>query len=254
MSLPNTPAWTLAHIGLKFPGAAVLTGAAFFALADDPAPMVAITFDDGRKSVLEVALPILDQRDMVATAYLTTSLLNTSGHLQISDLQKFVSAEWELGSHGSYHVNMTELEETQLVANMIEPVQILAFYSGQEIFSFATPFGDYNEAVLDAAQKIYYNHANAWSESRGLNLPETFDPFNVHRLDVTEDISAEYLCHKLSNLPDDSLYSVIFHNITDEPGKYNTSIEKFETIVDCIAKSDANVVRMSDAVEAMLLK
>lgn len=257
MTTPSIPLWSLAHIGLKFPGAALIAGAAFFVLADDSKPMVAITFDDGRESSYARALTYMSERDAIGTTYITTDLLGKPGYITSGHLKAFVAAEWEIGAHGKYHDDFTSNSPDQLAANLIDPVRDLAKLSGQEILSVATPYGAYNDVVKTEIEKVYFNHVtavNGWDEAHGLNVANNFDPYQVKRIDITSDVSAEQVCNRVSTLPEDSLYVILFHNITDEPGKYNTSISTFESIVDCITKSDVNLVRVSDGVEAMRLK
>lgn len=257
MTLPTTPLWSIVHIGLKFPGAAVLAGAIFFTLAEDTKPMVAITFDDGRDSTYTRALPIMSERNMVGTTYITIGFLDQSGHVTKDQLKEFVTAEWEIGAHGIDHSDFIMNTPEQLFSNLIDPVRILAGISNQEIFSVASPYGSYNDPVVTEIEKVYFNHVtavNGWGEDEGLNTIENFDPYRIKRIDITEEISAEQVCSRVSSLSDDSLYVILFHNITDEPGKYNTSVNTFEAIVNCISESDVNVVRVSDGVEAMKLK
>jgi peptidoglycan/xylan/chitin deacetylase (PgdA/CDA1 family) len=254
MSLPNTPVWTLMHLGLKFPGAAVIVGALYFVLAEDPKPMVAITFDDGRESVYTEALPLLSEYGFVATAYIPTEFVNRDGFVTTQQLLEIVSNEWEIGAHGTDHTAFTDLSPEELLHDLVYPIQYLPNVTGQEVLSVASPFGYYNDVTLEQIQKTYFNHVNAYSPALGLNTVENFDEYNIHRLDITEDITSEYLCNQIANLPNDSLFVTIVHNITDEPGRWNTSKDKLIEILDCIDQADVNVVRLSDGAQAMAIK
>lgn len=255
MTMPIGSSWTAAHIGLKFPAAGMLLGGAlYFALADDPTPMVAITFDDGRKSVLETALPILNEYDMVATHYVTIEHMIYEAYITPNQLKEFVDADWEIGAHGVSHVDMTGLTDDQLIDNLVTPVRLLAEFSGQEILSIATPYGEYDDKLLDEIQSVYFNHVNAWGPERGVNVLETFDQNNIHRLDVTTDVTVSEVCTTVASLPENSLYVLLFHDITAVESGWNTPPEKFKQIVQCVNDADVNVVRVSDGAEAMAQK
>lgn len=254
MTLPNTPVWTLTHLALKFPlaaGAAALGTAAYLQFAESPKPMVAITFDDGRQSVHDVALPLMQSRNMVGTTFITTGFLNIPSYIHENDLTNFVQADWEIGAHSVSHSSMNEISDDDLFWELHTPIRELAMLSGQEILSFASPYGEFNDNVIDQVSLYYMNHVNAWSDYNGVTTVDNFDRFNVNRQDITANITVDYVCDKVVNLENDTLYSIIFHDIVDDEGLYNTSVEKFEAILDCVQDADVNVVRISDGIEAM---
>jgi len=255
MSLINGPLWTLVHLCLKFPAIAVGTCAisvvGLLALQEDTRPMVAITFDDGYRSVHELALPEMQRREFVGTHYITTGLIDTEGYLPSDLVSDFVDAGWEIGAHTVTHPYLTELTDAEIMNELILPVTTLPQISAeQEIFSFSSPYGDFDERTLAHIEATYYNHVNAWSEQRGVNTVEDFDIFNVHRLDFGWS-DVEEICATVSNLPDESLFAIIFHDITNEEGQYNTTFEEFTQVLDCIEDANVNVVRISDAAQVM---
>jgi peptidoglycan/xylan/chitin deacetylase (PgdA/CDA1 family) len=242
------------HLGLKFPGAALIAGALYFTLAEDTTPMVAITFDDGRASVYAHALPAVEEYGWPATMYIPTDFINREGYVSTEQIQNLVVAEWEIGAHGIDHTSFTEMSDIQLFDQLMQPVQVLSEISGQEILSVASPYGQFDEHVLENIEKMYFSHVNAWSTERGLNTAENFDEYNVHRLDVTYDVSHEEVCEVIYNLPEDSLFVFVVHHITDIPGIWNTPIWKLEEILKCIDDAGVNVVRASDGIQAMVIK
>jgi len=241
----------MTHIGLKFPGAAIALVATWLIFVEDPKPMVAITFDDGHASVYDTAFPILESHGMVATNYVTLANINQPDMVDTSQLFNLAQAEWEIGAHGVTHADMTQLDAEELSFEMIHPVRVLAQITGQEILSFSSPYGEFNDTVLAAVEKTYFSHVNAWSPERGLNTVETFDEFNVHRLDMGWT-TPEEVCLIVDTLPDNSLFVIIFHDISDGEGQYQNTVEEFEQVVNCINNADVNVVRVSDGIQAML--
>lgn len=257
MSLFNTPFWSIAHIAIKFPAASVAAVLAYFAVADNTKPIVAITFDDGRSSVMEVALPYMSEKGMVATTYLNTSAFGHDGYIGVNDVRKFAEAGWEIGSHGVYHDDMTTVTPERLNENLDVSRQVLSAFHEENVVSFASPYGAFNDHTVAEIKKQYKNHVNAvngWDDKHGMNYAETFDPYNINRIDITADTTAEQVCKKVNTLPDNSLYVILFHHITNDEGKYNTTPEKFKNIIDCVYESNVKVMNISDAAQAMVKK
>lgn len=257
MSLLNTPVWSIAHIAIKFPSASVAALLAYFVVVDNTTPIVAITFDDGRQSVLETALPYMNEKGIVGTTYLNTSSFGYDSYIGVNDVKKFTEAGWEIGSHGVYHDDMTVVTPERLEENLDVSRRVLSMFHDKTVTSFASPYGAFNEHTVSEIKKHYKNHVNAvngWGEEHGMNYAESFDPYNINRIDITSDVSAEQVCNKVNNLPDNTLYVILFHHITDDEGKYNTTPEKFKSIIDCVYESSVKVMNISDAAQAMVSK
>lgn len=257
MSLANSPIWTVAHLAIKFPAATVLAVGTYFGVAYlEQSPTVVITFDDGRASIADVALPYLQNQGLVATNYLNTDLFGVDGYVDASTVATFAAAGWEIGSHGVSHDDLTTTTAAQLDLSLRQSKAVLSMLSGQPITSFASPYGSFNDDTIASIQQVYSNHVgavNGWNDQHGVNDAQT-DPYTINRIDITDDVSAAAVCARVAMLEDDQVYVVLFHNITNEPGKYNTPVDKFEQIVDCLVEADVNMTTITEAVEAMRSK
>lgn len=254
MSLPNTPFWTITHIAIKFPIATLATISAFLFYQNDSAPLIAITFDDGRKSVLNVALPYMNDKNVVATAYLNVDSFSFDDYINAEDVSKFADAGWEIGSHGFSHVDMTVLEEELLTENLSLSQNILKELSNQVVPSFASPYGAYNDNTIEKVKDFYNTHVNAingWNEESGMNYIETFNPMLINRIDITSDVSSKMVCDKIATLQKNTLFVMLFHNIAKVESKYSTDPETFREIIDCVAKSSAENVTITEAAARM---
>lgn len=236
MSLPIGPSWLITHLGLKYPAIALCACAcgylAFPSYSD--APMVSITFDDGRKSQLE-ALPILN--GLPATSYIHTNDIGNPNYLNVYEIRMLSNEGWEIGSHTISHPYLTELEPANMMHEITYPARYLESIVGHPIFSFASPYGEYNDQVVEVVSWTYDSHVNAWSENEGINIRETFDPYNIHRFDVTSDISSEYVCERIANLEPGEWYILLFHAL-DEEGRWSYTSEDFRKIVECLEVVD----------------
>jgi len=77
--------------------------------------VISISFDDFPKSVMENALPLLDQYGWKASFYVAAGLENTTNHLGLhfnrNDLLLLQEQGHEIGCHTYNHLNITELSE-----------------------------------------------------------------------------------------------------------------------------------------------
>ena len=254
MTTPTTPGWTAAHFAMKFPVAGAVAGTAlycFSAFGADDTRMIAITFDDGFKSDLTIALPYLE--DDVATTYLNSASFfkNDPNYLATNDIQSFVDARWEIGSHADEHVDLTKSEN--LTEQIKKAVEFLAPYSS--VAGLATPYGMFDDRVVNEALNFHYYHANAWSDAKGLNTRHNIDVRNVHRETITTDTSAYYVCTKVQSLGDNTLYVPLFHEIVQdevwqdtEEFFYKTPVSKFQEIVDCFREENLKFVTVYEGV------
>ena len=259
------PLWTTFHLVMKAPGAAALIVVAvvaaerslnYEAVAETyfpkSGPVISLTFDDGWKSIHEFALPVMNERNFKGTAYITTEFIaSDSNYVTEEDILEYADSGWEIGAHTLRHENMTEISESDLLDNMILPKERLELLINNPVKSFSTPFGAYDDTVLEYTSAIYENHVNAWSDANGLNTFENFDVNMIHRLD-TENSSVANICSAVKSLEGDVMYVLIFHKISELGEPYSVSVQEFEEILDCIEDSKNDVVSVSEGIEIML--
>ncbi len=143
-------------------------------------PTVAITFDDAYLSVLERAMPILDDVGFPATVFVPTDyparpaepmswdgIDNWLGGLHERELRPMsweqlgmlAEAGWEIGSHTCSHPRLTTLSDDQLVRELVESRALVAERLGRPCDALAYPYGDHDERVVDAARSAGYDVA-----------------------------------------------------------------------------------------------
>lgn len=127
--------------------------------------VVAVTFDDGFRSVLELALPIVKRYGMIATVFVPTDYVETGAvatwpgmerwltreqerHLRIlswGEVRTLAESGWEIGSHTRSHARLRDLADDELdwelrgsrlicEEKLQQPCRSLAYpYGGPEI-------------------------------------------------------------------------------------------------------------------------
>jgi len=161
-----------------------------------PERPVLITVDDGFADFAINALPILAERNLPSTLYVTTgaladrrpdSVLPAAAMLQSADLPLLAAAGVEIGAHSHTHRQLDLLPEDAVAEEVSLSRDVLADAVGHHIRSFAYPHGYWRarvrRLVADAGFDSACGVAEALSSARD-------HPLALSRLMVRADTSA----------------------------------------------------------------
>ena len=136
----------------------------------DPATtkLFGLSFDDGYRNLLEEALPILRALDFAASVFVITgrcgddnrwpgqpSWVPTMQLLDWPDLEALMAAGWEIASHGSSHLPLTELGRQNVVQEVEESKALLERNLAVQVPLFAYPYGAHNETVRGIVREYH---------------------------------------------------------------------------------------------------
>ncbi|MBI5017309.1 MAG: polysaccharide deacetylase family protein [Deltaproteobacteria bacterium] len=133
-----------------------------------PQRAVAITMDDGYKSAYSVAYPILKQHGFQATLYVYTDFVGTSEGLTWAQLSELAtSGVIDVQPHSKSHANLAQAlpgedldAYRQRITDEVEvPRRLLAEHLKIPIHTFAFPYGNANDLVVEVVQKEDYRIA-----------------------------------------------------------------------------------------------
>ncbi|MEA2352969.1 MAG: hypothetical protein QOJ14_1383 [Thermoleophilaceae bacterium] len=150
------------------------------ALTAPPGPRtVAITFDDAYRSVLELALPILDRLGMPASVYVPTAWPERGKPMRWPGIDQWLGGEhehelacmsweelrgladhgWEIGSHTRSHPRLPELDDATLDDELVGSRADCEAGMGRPCETLAYPYGAVDERVVEAAERAGYRLA-----------------------------------------------------------------------------------------------
>lgn len=124
-------------------------------------PSVAITFDDGFRSVLTEAAPILERFGFSATVFVPTDWVGKSNEWDAGGNAPIMSAEElaearsrgiDVQSHGHAHINMAQEGFDEAVRDLTESSDRLEALLGERPRFVAYPWGACSDATMRAAQ------------------------------------------------------------------------------------------------------
>jgi peptidoglycan/xylan/chitin deacetylase (PgdA/CDA1 family) len=117
---------------------------------------VRLTFDDGNRSDVAVALPALMERGLTASFFVVAGRLEEPGSLSGDDVGALAGAGMTIGTHGLRHRPWRSLDESGYREELDEARTILASTAGAPIDEAACPFGAYDRRTLRALRKRGY--------------------------------------------------------------------------------------------------
>jgi peptidoglycan/xylan/chitin deacetylase (PgdA/CDA1 family) len=156
-------------------------GCTFSAAVLGPRPerALAVTFDDGYRSVLDVAFPVLERLGLPGTVFVPTDFVSGDGPmvwpgidhwvggpherellpLSWPELRRLAECGWEIGSHTCSHPHLTSLGDAGLARELAESRGRIEQELGRPCRSLAYPYGDHDTRVLAATAAAGYQAA-----------------------------------------------------------------------------------------------
>ena len=140
-------------------------------MTSDARPKIAVTFDDGFRSVVENALPIMQERGIPATIFIPTGYIGKKPDwkfdspddvivddkvLNETQLRGLDHDLVKVGSHSVTHSRLPQLGQKEANKELMESKKALENILGKSIDLFAFPYGDYNEETIKLCIKVGY--------------------------------------------------------------------------------------------------
>lgn len=137
-----------------------------------PSKPVLLTFDDGYEDNLSVALPLLAARNMMATVFPISDWVGKPNDwenfgkppavtMNWEQLQKWLNAGMEIGSHTVSHPFLTQLSGEALQSELTQSKDTLSSRLSISADFLCYPYGDYSAQVITAAKEAQYKGALA---------------------------------------------------------------------------------------------
>jgi peptidoglycan/xylan/chitin deacetylase (PgdA/CDA1 family) len=123
-------------------------------------PEVTISFDDGNRSDIDVALSRLVARGMQATFFPLAARLSDRDSLSPAGIRELADAGMVIGTHGMWHQPWRRLSQSQADEELRQARDRITEAAGQWISRAAVPLGQYDRQSLAMLRHHRFTEVN----------------------------------------------------------------------------------------------
>ncbi len=182
--------------------------------------IVSLTFDDGWLNQYTAGLSLLDKHNAKATFYIISSTFldnaNYPDYMNQAEIQALQNDGHEIGSHTVTHPHLPTLTATQLDQELgNSKTSLQSAFGLNAAINFATPYGEYNAAVITGIQKYYRSHR---STDDGFNSKDNFDIYNIKVQNVDDATTPAQVAAWVAQAQRDKTWLVlVYHLVQNDP-------------------------------------
>jgi peptidoglycan/xylan/chitin deacetylase (PgdA/CDA1 family) len=161
-----------------------------------PRRSVLLTFDDGYRSFMQYALPVLKELGFTATLFIYTDFVGAGANaLSWADLKKLQQDGFDIQAHSKSHGDMLRAAtesaaeyDRRLEAELAQPRALFQKNLGAAPEILAYPYGRQDEAVVRRTRERGYTAAFT---VRRQASPAFVDPYRIHRSQIYPEMTME---------------------------------------------------------------
>lgn len=213
-------------------------------------PLIVLCFDDGSRSIYDLALPEMKKYNFPGVNYIPTGLIDQPGSLTLAQCREMEKLGWETGGHTVTHANLTTIPldsaRSEVCRNYSDLVQM-----GLKHRSFALPAGHANDEVLGVIKNWF--PIVRTSQNYRYQSPLNLDRLGYFQVQDNDDVNSLMLRVSHGILEDECLIIFGFHSFTKNQSAFLTEINitVFTGFLEKIKQKKLEVVTLSDAVDRL---
>lgn len=210
---------------------------------------VSLTFDDGEVSQYENAFPKLQSSGIAGTFYVISRELFDYGYqryMSIAQIKDLYQAGNEIGAHTRTHPHLFTLSSTQQQDEIAGSRQDLLAMNVGPINSFAYPFGEQDDGIVQIIKTAGFTNARGTDEAFTGMASERY---NLPWEEVRATTTAAQVTGWIDAAVSDKTWLILgFHRIDTSGDPYGTTPTIFNQIVDYLVQKKVPVVTMEQGV------
>jgi peptidoglycan/xylan/chitin deacetylase (PgdA/CDA1 family) len=151
---------------------------------------IEISFDDGNKSDVDIALPALLDRGLRGSFFPIAGRIGQPGSVDRSGLRALVAQGMTVGSHGMYHQSWRGLSRKVLEEELVTARAVISTESGAPVTTAACPLGSYDRRSLKRLRELGYERV--FTSDRSPARPQAWlqPRYSVYKSDEVSDVRA----------------------------------------------------------------
>jgi peptidoglycan/xylan/chitin deacetylase (PgdA/CDA1 family) len=151
---------------------------------------VRLSFDDGNRSDVDVALAALVDRDLQATFYIIAGRLEQPGSLGAADLRTLLDSGMTIGSHGMNHVPWRALPPEIMRDELLTARRVIEEAGECRVEVASLPLGRYDRGVLRELRRTGYAQVSTSDRRLAQEGAWLQHRFSLHVRDTPESVLA----------------------------------------------------------------
>lgn len=157
---------------------------------------VALSFDDGNASDVQLGLSALQDRGLTASFFVLAGRLGKPGFLSEADLASLTQAGMTVGTHGMDHISWRSLDEAEARRELVEAREVISRALPHQVTEAACPLGRYDRRLLRRLRKLGYSRVYTSDRSRARG-----DAWLQARYSVTAEDSVDTVQRQILSPP-----------------------------------------------------
>jgi peptidoglycan/xylan/chitin deacetylase (PgdA/CDA1 family) len=213
-------------------------------------PLIILTFDDGHRSIYELAFPLMKQYGYPGVNFIPSGWINRDKHLTLSEVREMEAWGWETGGHSVTHANLTTITLDSARTEIIENYKHLVSFDLKRR-CFALPAGHSN-AEIDEIIFEYFDIIRT-SHNERYRYPLNTSKLGYYQAEDHDDVNSLLMRVAHGIAEGECLIIFGFHQFTNDEPTFITMlrISAFEGLLKGIKERGLQVVTLSDAVDGL---
>ncbi len=209
--------------------------------------VVCINFDDNSSSVMENALPIMQEYGFRASMFVNSGRVGNQTRLTWQQLQELKNIYgWEIGGHTINHVNLATQTPEEAEYSIKADYDSLKAY-GFHPTSFATPFGYCPISYYPIILRYYRNIRTCFDTAMLAPVDRTM----VGSMSVINTMNPRIVANRIKQavIERENLVVLLFHEVTDGTASYASTYttQDFAEVMRLIHKMGVTVLPLDEA-------
>jgi peptidoglycan/xylan/chitin deacetylase (PgdA/CDA1 family) len=151
---------------------------------------MAISFDDGNSSDVNIAMPRLVERGLTASFFPIAGQIGRRGRADAAGLRTLRANGMSIGSHGMQHIRWHRLDDNVMDEEFVSAREIIESAAAASVTTVACPFGVYDRRTLARLHAL--NYQRVYTSDRALaDTKSWFQPrYTIRRGETVDDVRA----------------------------------------------------------------
>lgn len=161
-------------------------------------------------------------------------------------IKAFNTQSHEVASHTVSHAHLTQVNATTLDNELKNAQTTIQTQIGKAVPNFATPYGEYNAAVITAIKKYYATHR---STDEGYNTKDNIDLYNIKVQNVMNTTTVAQVQAWVNQAQQDKSWLVlVYHGVdTTQADQYFVTPTGLDQQLNAIKNSGISVQTLQGA-------